>query len=189
MIHSRLFGGDGIRQVGFRLGWLTELPWYSEFHFGAQNADGPNMVSFLGSRHEHGAHGEHEHDEEAIGGRPVVIRDVSRLDDLVWLARWYNAWDPTDEISTALGLSIRVSEMLYTFGCLVLPPLAARSLAREMRGMLLLSPILALVASALGFVLANACDYPPAQTTVGLLCLALALAWLYRRGRRIWSPA
>jgi hypothetical protein len=105
VIHSRLFGGDGIRQVGFRLGWLTELPWYSELHFGAQNADGPNMVSFLGSRHEHGAHGEDEHHDEAIGGRPLVSRDVSRLDDLVWLARWYNAWDPADEISTALGLS------------------------------------------------------------------------------------
>jgi ABC-type Mn2+/Zn2+ transport system permease subunit len=92
-------------------------------------------------------------------------------------------------LGAAIGLSIRVSGMLYTFGCLVLPALAARSLAREMREMLLLSPILALVASALGFVLANAYDYPPAQTTVGLLCLALALAWLYRRGRRIWSPA
>jgi ABC-type Mn2+/Zn2+ transport system permease subunit len=88
-----------------------------------------------------------------------------------------------------IGLSIRVSGMLYTFGCLVLPALAVRSVAREMRGMLLLSPILPLVASALGFVLANAYDYPPAQTTVGLLCLALALAWLYRRGRRVWSTA
>jgi hypothetical protein len=104
VILSRLFGGDGIRQVGFRLGWLTELPWYSELHFGAQNADGPNMVSFLGHRHEHGGHAE-EHHHTAIGGRPLVGREVSRLDDLVYLARWYNAWDPRDEISTAFGLS------------------------------------------------------------------------------------
>jgi hypothetical protein len=108
VILSRLFGGDGIRGVGFRLGWLTELPWYSEFHFGGQNANGETMVSFLGTRHEHGAGGHEEeehHHEEAIGGRPVVGRDVSRLDDLVWLGRWYHAWDPSDEITTALGFS------------------------------------------------------------------------------------
>jgi hypothetical protein len=63
------------------------------------------MVSFLGSRNEHGGHEEGEHHGEAIGGRPLVGRDVSRFDDLAWLARWYNAWDPTDEITTALGLS------------------------------------------------------------------------------------
>jgi hypothetical protein len=33
-------------------------------------------------------------------------------------------------------------------------------------------------------VVANAYDYPPAQTTVGLLCLILAVAWLYRRAHR-----
>ena len=87
-------------------------------------------------------------------------------------------------LGAAIGLSIRVSGMLYTFGCLVLPALAARSLAREMRGMFLLSPIVALTASSAGFVIANAYDYPPAQTTVSLLCLVLAVAWLYRRVRR-----
>jgi ABC-type Mn2+/Zn2+ transport system permease subunit len=92
-------------------------------------------------------------------------------------------------LGAAIGLSIRVSGMLYTFGCLVLPALAARSVVREMRGMLLLSPILALAASSTGFVIANAYDYPPAQTTVGLLCVTLAVAWVYRRARRLWGTA
>jgi ABC-type Mn2+/Zn2+ transport system permease subunit len=86
-------------------------------------------------------------------------------------------------LGIAVGLSIRVSGTLYTFGCLVLPALVAKHLVREVRPLLWLAPALALSAAVSGFVLANTLDTPPAHTTVALLCGALPLAWLTRRLR------
>jgi ABC-type Mn2+/Zn2+ transport system permease subunit len=86
-------------------------------------------------------------------------------------------------LGLAVGLSIRSSGMLYTFGCLVLPALVARTLAREIRTMLLLAPILALGSSIAGFMVANEYDFPPAQFTITLLCALLPLGALV--GRRV----
>ena len=87
-------------------------------------------------------------------------------------------------LGLAVGLSIRASGMLYTFGCLVLPALVAKNICREVRPMFLVAPILAVGTGAIGFVLANHYDYPPAQMTVALLSLLLMMAWLLRRLRR-----
>lgn len=80
-------------------------------------------------------------------------------------------------LGASVGLSIHVSGTLYTFGCLVLPALVARRLAREARQMLWLSPLVALGASVIGFVVANHQDLPPAQVTVALLCGTLLAVW------------
>ena len=79
-----------------------------------------------------------------------------------------------------VGLSLRVSGTLYTFGCLVLPALIAKNLCREARPLFLVAPLIALSIGALGCVLADATDSPPAQMTVALLSLALVIAWLIR---------
>jgi hypothetical protein len=97
IINTRLFGPDGMRGPGFRLSWLTPLPWFSEVHFGVQNANGETMTSFLS---EAGAFA-----ERPIGGRPFVNRDVKGLKDLAYLARWGNSWDLSDEVSAVLGFS------------------------------------------------------------------------------------
>jgi ABC-type Mn2+/Zn2+ transport systems, permease components len=76
------------------------------------------------------------------------------------------------------GLSIRSAGMLYTFGCLVLPGLVAKNTCREVRAMFILAPCVAVGTAMLGFILANYYDYPPAQMTVALLCLWLAITWL-----------
>jgi hypothetical protein len=109
VINSRLFGGDGLRNPGMRLGWLVPVPWFSQLHLGAQNASGETAFSFLGegggeAGHGH-EHGEEEEEEEAtgIGGRPLVERDVHRLEDLLYLARWENAWTLTDSLSALVG--------------------------------------------------------------------------------------
>ncbi len=88
-------------------------------------------------------------------------------------------------LGLAVGLSMRASGMLYTFGCLVLPALVAKNLSREIRTVFLLSPVIVVVTGAIGFVLANHYDYPPAQMAVVLLCLALALAWTLRWLRHV----
>jgi hypothetical protein len=97
VINTRLFGPDGMRGPGFRLGWLTPLPWFSELHIGAQNANGETMASFLAS--------DEFFEERPIGGRPFVDRGVRTLKDLVYLARLDNSWDLTDEVTAKLGLS------------------------------------------------------------------------------------
>lgn len=83
-------------------------------------------------------------------------------------------------LGVAIGLSIHVSGLIYTFGCLVLPAIAARNLCREMRSMLWVAPLLAVAAAALAFVVANAWDLPPAHATVAVLCGLVALSWLRR---------
>ncbi len=86
-------------------------------------------------------------------------------------------------LGLAAGLSMRSAGMLYTFGCLVLPALVAKHFCREVRSMFFVAPIIVLATGIAGFILANYYDYPPAQMTVALLCLLLALLWLF--GKRI----
>ena len=132
VVNSRMFGGDGMRQAGFRASWLPPTPWFSEFHFGMQNANGVTMASFLGGElaHSHGdehdqhmdeeeddhAEGEDNHAEEeddhaegsqgnGIAGRPIVAQDVRGFGDFVYLARWKNSFDLTDELTGVFGLS------------------------------------------------------------------------------------
>ncbi|CBE69033.1 membrane protein of unknown function [Candidatus Methylomirabilis oxygeniifera] len=88
-------------------------------------------------------------------------------------------------LGLAVGLSIRSSGMLYTFGCLVLPALIAKNLCREVRPMFIVAPLVALMTGAIAFVLANHYDYPPAPMTVALLSLLLTIAWLFRRLRQV----
>lgn len=97
VINTRLFGPDGLRQTGVRLGWLTPLPWFSEFQVGVQNANGEIAASFLAN--------EEFFEERPIGGRPFVKRDVRNLEDLVYLTRWVNSWNVSDTVTTKFGLS------------------------------------------------------------------------------------
>lgn len=83
-------------------------------------------------------------------------------------------------LGLAVGLSIRVAGMLYTFGCLVLPALVAKNVCREVRPMFLVAPAVAVGTAATGFMIANHHDYPPAQVTVALLCWLLAMVWILR---------
>jgi ABC-type Mn2+/Zn2+ transport system permease subunit len=88
-------------------------------------------------------------------------------------------------LGLAVGLSIRASGMLFTFGSLVLPPLVAKNLCREVAPMFVVAPAVSLVANTLGFVLAHRYDFPPAQMNVALAGLLLLIAWLVRGLRRV----
>jgi hypothetical protein len=97
IINTRLFGPDGMRGGGARIGWLTPLPWFSEVHLGIQNANGETMSSFLAN--------DEFFEERPIGGRPFEDREVRSLGDLVYLARWDHGWDFSDQLSAKLGIS------------------------------------------------------------------------------------
>jgi len=86
-------------------------------------------------------------------------------------------------LGISVGLSIRVSGTLYTFGCLVLPALVAKQLCREMRPLLWVSPLVGMAGALMGFALAHQLDWPPAHTTVALLAAALPPAWAWRAWR------
>lgn len=90
VILSRLLGPEGLRSPGVRLGWLTPLPWFSEVHVGAQNAnEGELTASFLSS--------------EAVGGRPATRGTTRSLADLVYLIRWENFWNLTSDTGLLFG--------------------------------------------------------------------------------------
>jgi hypothetical protein len=97
VVNTRFFGEDGMRAPGVRLGWLLPLPWFSEVHLGAQNANGETMLSFLAS--------DESFEERPIGGRPFADVDVRSPKDLLYLARWVNGVDLSDTTSAQLGVS------------------------------------------------------------------------------------
>ena len=76
VVNSRMFGGDGMRQSGFRASWLLNTPWFSQLHFGMQNANGVTMASFLGGElaHAHGGNG-HGHGGEDEHGHGAPMDD------------------------------------------------------------------------------------------------------------------
>jgi ABC-type Mn2+/Zn2+ transport system permease subunit len=84
-------------------------------------------------------------------------------------------------LGLAVGLSIRASGMLFTFGSLVLPALIAKNVCREVWPMFFIAPAVSLVANTIGFVLADCNDFPPAQMNIAILCLFLLIAWGLRR--------
>lgn len=96
----------------------------------------------------------------------------------VWWTLGAAAW-----LGLLVGVSMRVSGLLYTFGTLVLPALIAKNLCQEVKMLFCVAPVIAVGVSIIGFVLANYFDYPPAQMTVALLSLTLALTW----GKGLWQ--
>ena len=46
LVLSRMFGGDGLRNPGAQLSWLTPLPWYSELIASSSNSTGETAASF-----------------------------------------------------------------------------------------------------------------------------------------------
>jgi hypothetical protein len=90
VINTRMFGGEGQRAVGFDLGWLAPLPWFSEINAGMQNAT-DLTPSFLAGR--------------PVGGRPAVHTEVNDIADFVYLARWKNSWLFDPEWTGVLGFS------------------------------------------------------------------------------------
>ena len=84
-------------------------------------------------------------------------------------------------IGVVIGASIYSAGALFTFGCLILPAMLARSMCREIAPMFWLAPLLSGLAAAMAFVLANHFDFPPGQMVVALLAAALPPAWLSHR--------
>ncbi len=83
-------------------------------------------------------------------------------------------------LGVSIGLAMRSSGLLYSFGCLALPGLIATQLCRECRPLFLVAPAIALATSIAGFVIANRFDFPPAQMTVAAQSALLGIVWGFR---------
>ena len=86
-------------------------------------------------------------------------------------------------LGLTVGISLRVSGMIYTFGCLVLPALVAKNLCREVRSIFVVAPIVAVGCGVVAFVLANHYDLPPGQVAAALMAVLLCGAWGVRAMR------
>lgn len=102
------------------------------------------------------------------------------------IGMWTGAWKLglSCLLGLTVGLSLKSVGMLYTFGCLILPSLAARNVCRHLFPMLFVGPLLGLGTAVVAFVLANHWDQPQGQMTVALLCLLVAVTAAWRRLRR-----
>lgn len=117
----------------------------------------------------------------ALAWRPLLLATIDPLTAAALGVRT-RAWSvgAAAWLGLAVGLSGRVSGLVFTFGCLVLPALVAKGLCREMRPMLWVSPLVALVVTTVAFVLAHHYDLPPAQMAVALLAGTVVAAWGWR---------
>lgn len=101
LILNRIFGGDGLRNPGARLSWLTPLPWYSEVLGGCQQAGGETAPGFLGQPFDPA-----NPPGPNFTGHTPVDRPVRSLEDFVINGRWVNGLDLSRTISLNLGASM-----------------------------------------------------------------------------------
>ncbi len=73
---------------------------------------------------------------------------------------------------------------LFVFGFLVVPPVTAMLLTRNVKGIFLISVLIGVLAPVVGLVLAFALDFPASPAIVGVAAVVLAVAWLFSLVRR-----
>ena len=96
VINTRIFGQDGMRGMGLRIGMSDPTTWLSGLHLGIQDASGENMMSFNSS-----ATG-----ETTIGNIAAANNEVKSLEDFVYLLRLEKEIDSfTKEVHWTLGSS------------------------------------------------------------------------------------
>jgi hypothetical protein len=93
IINSRLFGGDGLRNLGFQISWLSPLPFYLELIGSMQNAKGETASSFLWA------------EGDVVGGHPIGNRTVDGLDDYLYMGRIKTAWTLSETQEVIIGTS------------------------------------------------------------------------------------
>ena len=96
---SRLFGADGLRSPGARVAYLAPTPTYLEFTFGAQNANGETLQSFLAN--------DEVYAERAVGGRFLDddARTTRSFGDVLWHGRIATATDFSPATTLGGGVS------------------------------------------------------------------------------------
>lgn len=99
LILNRLFGPDGLRNVGAQLAWLAPLPFFLETSLGVFNGEGGTAFGFRNA-------GEPDWlGVDRMHGRATVTRHLSGPDDLLYVPRVAASFDLTDQQVLVAGLS------------------------------------------------------------------------------------
>ncbi len=93
LVLNRLFGGDGLRNPGAQLSWLTPTPFYSEVMLGIFNGIGETAASFR-----------NEESGDIHGGEPVDRR-LRGPQDLLFVPRYACSFELNDTQTLVLGAS------------------------------------------------------------------------------------
>jgi hypothetical protein len=93
LVLNRMFGGEGLRSQGVRLGWLLPTSFYTEAMLGVYNAGGETTASFRS-----------EESPELHGGIPDES-PVHDAGDLLWAPRLATSLDLTDTQTLLVGAS------------------------------------------------------------------------------------
>ncbi len=89
-------------------------------------------------------------------------------------------------LGLSAGLMLRSTGLLFTFGCLVLPALAAKNLTGEICGLFWLAPLIAATGVLTGLVVAHFYDLPPGPVIVVTLTLiSLAAGVIHQIRQRL----
>lgn len=95
VINTRIFGSDGMRGMGMRVGVDKPTSWLSRLHLGIQDASGDTMTSF-----------NYSNAGETIGSISAVENEVKSLEDFVYLIRAEkDIAGPTGETNWVIGTS------------------------------------------------------------------------------------
>lgn len=86
-------------------------------------------------------------------------------------------------LGVCTGLAVQATGLLFAFGCLILPPLIAKNVCRDVAPMFWVAPWVAVLSTLTGFILAHHFDFPPGQVVVAVMTAALLAAWVWRGGR------
>lgn len=97
VVVGRMFGADGLRGQGVRVGWKVPVPWRSKLHVGAQNATGETQSSFLAN--------DEVFEERPVGGRAFRDREVDSINELTYLARVENRFQAGKDTAVTVGAS------------------------------------------------------------------------------------
>jgi hypothetical protein len=92
LIINRMFGPEGLRSAGAKVGWLTPTPFYSELAISVLNSAGETAFSFRNT-------------EDELFGRPPVDRPVAAPSDLLYVPRYSVSFDLTDSQTIVAGVS------------------------------------------------------------------------------------
>lgn len=86
-------------------------------------------------------------------------------------------------VGVLAGLSIKATGMLFTFGCFVLPAMAARNFCKELGKMFWVAPVFCLLSVFVALVFSNSRDLPPGQAGVVTMAVGLVVSWVWKRVR------
>ena len=93
LILNRLFGPDGLRNVGAQLSWLLPTSFYTEAFLGVLNGEGGTAFSFRDT----GPEGTH--------GRAALNRGLRGAGDLLFVPRVASSFELTDKQTLVVGAS------------------------------------------------------------------------------------